>query len=309
MPNHPPDIWFPNLGIWFENVSRHVFSIGGFGIYWYAVFIVLGIICAAGIAFIYAHETGQKVSDYMDLLILGILLAFIGLRTYYLAFNWDNYRGQSFLRVFFNIRGGGLAIYGGIIGAILAGFIVSVKKKIPITTITDTAGPSLALGQAIGRFGNFFNREAFGGYTDSIFAMRIRVDQAMYTTPELMERIYTFSGIEYIQVHPTFLYEALFNFALVTALIIYRPHKRFDGEMILLYMLGYGIARFFIEGLRTDQLIFWGTGLPASQIVSVLFAVVAGVILFFGYTGRLKKTEPKPVPAKKGKGKNRKRKK
>jgi len=307
MPTNPPDIWFPNIGIWFQRVPRYVFSIGGFEIYWYALMIVLGIICAAGIAFLYAHKTGQKVSDYMDLLILGIVLAFIGLRVYYLAFNWQHYRGQPFFSVLLNPRGGGLAIYGGIIGAILAGFIISKVKKIPITTITDTAGPSLALGQAIGRFGNFFNREAFGGYTDSLFAMRIRVDQAMYTTPELMERIHVFSGVEYIQVHPTFLYESVFNFALVAALVIYRPHKRFDGEMILLYMFGYGVARFFIEGLRTDQLIFWGTGLPASQIVSVLFVIVAGVMLFLGYTGRLKKTEPKPVPVKKGKNKKRKK--
>jgi len=269
--------------------------------------IVLGIICAAGVAFIYAHKSGQKVSDYMDLLILGIILAFIGLRLYYMAFNWQSYRGQPFFIALFNLRGGGLAIYGGIIGAILAGFIISRVKKIPITTITDTAGPSLALGQAIGRFGNFFNREAFGGFTDSIFAMRIRVDQAMYTTPELMARVETFAGVDYIQVHPTFLYESVFNFALIIALILYRPHKRFDGEMILLYMFGYGIARFFIEGLRTDQLIFWGTGLPASQIVSILFVVVAGVMLFLGYTGRFKK--PEPVPVKKTKNKQRKRKK
>jgi len=310
MPNYPPDIWFPNLNIWFQNVPRYVISIGGFEIYWYAVMIVLGIICAAGIAFIYAHKTGQKVSDYMDLLILGIILAFIGLRLYYLAFNWDNHRGRNFFVVLFNFREGGLAIYGGILGALLAGYIISRRKRIPITTITDTAGPSLALGQAIGRFGNFFNREAFGGYTDGLFAMRIRVDQAMYTTPELMERVYTFAGVEYIQVHPTFLYEAVFNFILVTALVLYRPHKRFAGEMIFLYMLGYGAARFFIEGLRTDQLIFWGTGLPASQIVSVLFVLFAAVMLFLGYTGRFKaKTEADMEPVKVGRKKRKGRRK
>jgi len=264
--------------------------------------IVLGIIAAAGIAFLYAHKTGQKVSDYLDLLILGVILAFIGLRLYYMIFNWDQFRGRNIILAFINIREGGLAIYGGIIGALLAGYIISKRKKIPITTIVDTAGPSLALGQAIGRFGNFFNREAFGGYTDSLFAMRIRVDQAMYTTPELLERVYTFQGVEYLQVHPTFLYEAVFNFALVTALVIYRPHKRFDGEMIFLYKLGYGLARFFIEGLRTDQLMFFS--IPASQIVSVLFVLVAAAMLFMGYTGRLKK--PEPVPVKK-KGRRKKR--
>ncbi|MCL2572099.1 MAG: prolipoprotein diacylglyceryl transferase [Defluviitaleaceae bacterium] len=301
MPSYPPDIWFPNLGIWFRRIPVYVFSIGNFAIYWYAFFIVLGIICAALLAFWYAAKTGQKVSDYMDLLILGIILAFVGLRLYYMIFNWHQFRGRNVILAFFNLREGGLAIYGGIIGALLAGYIISKRKKIPITTIVDTAGPSLALGQAIGRFGNFFNREAFGGYTDNLFAMRIRVDQAMYTTPELLERVYTFAGVEYMQVHPTFLYEAVFNFILVTALVIYRPHKRFDGEMIFLYMLGYGLARFFIEGLRTDQLMFFA--IPASQIMSILFVLIAAVMLFMGYTGRLKK--PEPAPAKK----NRRRKK
>jgi len=268
------------------------------------VIIVLGIAAAAGIAFWYAHKTGQKVSDYMDLLLLGLVLAFIGLRTYYIIFNWEHFRGRSFF-TFFNLREGGLAIYGGIIGALLAGFIISRYKKIPINTITDTAGPSLALGQAIGRIGNFFNREAFGGYTDGLFAMRLRVDQVRYTTPDLMERVYEFGGVEYLQVHPAFLYESVFNFMLVAALVIYRPYKRFDGEMILLYMLGYGIARFFIEGLRTDQLIFFGTGLPASQIVSVLFVIFAAVMLFRGYTGR-NKSKLVPTPARR-KGKRRRK--
>ena len=300
MPHTPPDIWFPNLGIWFQNVPRHIIRIGGFEIFWYAIMIVLGITCAALLAFWYAHKTGQKVGDYMDLLILGIVLAFIGLRTYYLIFNWEHYRGQPLLNTLFNLREGGLAIYGGIIGALTAGYIISRVKKIPITTITDTAGPSLALGQAIGRIGNFFNREAFGGYTDGLFAMRIRVDQAMYTTPELLERVYEFGGVAYMQVHPTFLYESVFNFLLVTALVLYRPHKRFAGEMIFLYMLGYGAARFFIEGLRTDQLIFFGTGLAASQIMSVVFVVVAAVMLALGYMGKLKPAAvPEPAKGKK----------
>ena len=305
MPQNPPDIWFPNLGIWFQRVPRYILSIGGFEIYWYAVFVVLGIICAAGIAFIYAHKTGQKVSDYLDLLLLGIVLAFIGLRLYYMIFNWDSYRGRNFFTAFFDIRGGGLAIYGGILGALLAGFIISKRKKIPISTITDTAGPSLALGQAIGRFGNFTNREAFGGYTDNLFAMRIRVDQAGSPIAGLPIQPHEFGGaiIEYIQVHPTFLYESVFNFLLVAALVIYRPHRRFQGELIFLYMVAYGAARFFIEGLRTDQLMFFNTSIPASQVVSILFVIFGAVMLFRGYTGR-----NKPVPVKaKGKGRRRKK--
>jgi len=239
----------------------------------------------------------------MDLLLLGIVLAFIGLRLYYMIFNWDIYRGRNVIAAFFDIRGGGLAIYGGIIGALLAGIIISKRKKIPISTITDTAGPSLALGQAIGRIGNFFNREAFGGYTNNLFAMRIRVDQASHPTADLIRQAYDFGGVEYIQVHPTFLYESVFNFLLVAVLVIYRPHKRFQGELIFLYMVAYGAARFFIEGLRTDQLIFFNTGIPASQIVSIIFVILGAVMLFRGYTGRNK---PAAAPVK-GKGKRRKK--
>jgi len=278
-----PDIWFPNLRIYFERVPQHIFSVFGTDIYWYAIFIVLGIASAYFLAAWYAKRTGQKVGDYTDLLLLGVPMALVGLRTYYLIFTWDMYRGQPILRTIFDLRGGGLAIYGGIIGALLAGVIMSIVKKIPFTTFADTCAPSLLLGQIIGRFGNFFNREAFGGYTDSLFAMRVRLDQARGAIPaDLRETVITAQGVQYLQVHPTFLYEAFFNLLLMIALIIYRPHKKFGGEVILMYLLGYGIIRFFVEGLRTDQLMFFETGLPASQLVSIAFAAVSLVLIIAG---------------------------
>ena len=282
--NVTPDIWFPNLNIYFERVPQHLFSIFGLDIYLYAAFILAGIIAAYFLAAWYAGRTGQRKEDYLDLLILGVVLAVIGLRTYYLVFNWDSYRHLPFLRTFFDIRGGGLAIYGGIIGAIIAGIIISVKKNIPFSTFADTCAPSLLLGQIIGRFGNFFNREAFGGFTDNLFAMRINIEQARSPiTQELMENAITANGAVYIQVHPTFLYEAFFNLVLMILLILYRPHKKFPGEVLLLYMLGYGVIRFFIEGLRTDQLMFFDTGLPASQVMSVVFVVVSVVLIIAGH--------------------------
>jgi len=278
-----PDIWFPNLRIYFERVPMIFVSIFGFNIYWYAVWIVLGIISAYLLACWYAKRTGQKVGDYTDLLMLGVPMAVVGLRVYYLIFNWSAYYNQPTLRTIFDIRSGGLAIYGGIIGALLAGVIMSVVKKIPFTTFADTCAPSLLIGQVIGRFGNFFNREAFGGYTDSLFAMRIRLDQARGVIPaDLRETVITAHGVQYLQVHPTFLYEAFFNLLLVIALIIYRPHKKFGGEVILMYLLGYGIIRFFVEGLRTDQLMFFETGMPASQLVSIAFAAVSLVLIVIG---------------------------
>ena len=283
-PDHViPDIWFPNLGIYFDNVPQHALSIGGFNIYMYAIFIVAGIASAYFMAAWYAKRTGQRAEDYSDLLLLGVPMAVAGLRAYYLIFNWDRYAGQPFFSVIFNIRGGGLAIYGGIIGALLAGFIMAWRKNIPFTTLADTCAPSLLLGQVIGRMGNFFNREAFGGFTDNLFAMRIRLDQTRAPRPDLLENVITAQGVQYLQVHPTFLYEMFFNAILMILLIIYRPHKKFAGEIILLYMLGYGIIRFFIEALRTDQLMFFDTGLPASQIMSVVFVVLSLVIILMGH--------------------------
>ncbi|MCL2216566.1 MAG: prolipoprotein diacylglyceryl transferase, partial [Defluviitaleaceae bacterium] len=192
--------------------------------------------------------------------------------------------GQNFIRVFFDIRGGGLAIYGGIIGAALAATIIGVRKNIPFTVLADTGAPSMLLGQVIGRWGNFFNREAFGSYSDGLFAMRIRLDQAHYITTELLETaVVTAYGVDYLQVHPTFLYEAAFNFVLMVALIFYRPHKKFSGEILLLYFLGYGVIRFFVEALRTDQMIFANTGIPLNQITAVLFAVVSAGLLIAGH--------------------------
>jgi len=281
--NIAPDIWFPNLRIFFTNVPQHLVSIFGFDIYWYAVFIILGIAAAYFLACWYAKRTGQRAEDYTDLLMLGVPMAFIGLRTYYLIFNWGLYRGQPFFRTIFDIRGGGLAIYGGIIGALLAGVVMSVYKKIPFTRFADTCAPSLLLGQIIGRFGNFFNREAFGGYTDSLFAMRIRLDQARGAIPaDLRETAIYAQGVHYLQVHPTFLYEASLNLVLMVALLIYRPYKKFEGEVILMYLLGYGIIRFFVEGLRTDQLMFFDTGLPVSQLVSVVFAGLSLILIVAG---------------------------
>jgi len=281
-----PDIWFPNLGIYFENVPRVAFSIFGFNIYFYALFIVAGIAAAYFLAVWYAKRTGQRWEDYLDLLMLGVPMAVLGLRLYFMAFNWDLYRDRPFLLALIDIRGGGLAIYGGIIGAILAGVIMSAKKGIPFTTFADTCAPSLLIGQVIGRFGNFFNREAFGGFTDNLFAMRIRVDQASIPSADLLETASIVSqGVQYLQVHPTFLYEAFFNLVLMIILIIYRPRKRFEGEILLLYMLGYGVIRFFVEALRTDQLMFFETGIPASQLMSIAFVAIS---LFLIIAGRMR---------------------
>ena len=137
-------------------------------------------------------------------------------------------------------------------------------------------------GQIIGRWGNFFNCEAFGGYTNSLFAMRIKlslVNEGMLS-PDVLEHRIMENGVEFIQVHPTFLYESVWNLGVLAFMLWYRRRKRFDGEMLWIYLFGYGMGRFWIEGLRTDQLIFFHTGIPVSQALSLMLILVAGVVLF-----------------------------
>jgi phosphatidylglycerol:prolipoprotein diacylglycerol transferase len=298
----PYEIWFPNIGIGLEHVPRVAFNIFGFEIYLYAVFIVTGIVGGLLLAQWYAGKTGQKKDDYFDILTLCIITSFIGLRIYYVAFNWDLYK-DDIMRVF-SFRDGGLAIYGGIIGAYIGAFIMSKVKKIPLSTIFDTAAPSLCLGQAIGRWGNFFNREAFGGYTDSLLAMRILPEQVhgpgIGITQDMLDKVIEYEGFQYIQVHPTFFYESICNVVLMFALIWFRKrYKKFPGEVMLMYMLGYGVIRFFIEGIRTDQLFLWGTTVPVSQVMSVVFVVVSLGWIIWGRTNAKKKAAEAlrvPVP-------------
>lgn len=273
-----PEIWFPHLGIELFNVSRVAFSIFGFQIYWYAILIITGILAAYFAALIEAKRTGQRKEDYTDLLVVGVLAAFVGLRLFYVAFTWETFRDDP-LRIITGIRDGGLAIYGGIIGAIVAGCIFAKIRKLNIWLVLDTGMPTFALGQAIGRWGNFFNREAYGGFTDNIFAMRIMREQATVVTPELLTHSVMYRGVEYIQVHPTFLYESLWCLGLFILLTLYRPHKKFNGEVFWLYLLGYGFARFFIEGLRTDQLLLGA--MPISQMVSALICAIAVLAILF----------------------------
>ena len=148
--------------------------------------------------------------------------------------------------------------------------------------MADSGVIGLITGQIIGRWGNFFNCEAFGGYTDSLFAMRIRlalVNENMLTTDILNHKIVE-NGVEYIQVHPTFLYESVWNLGLLLFMLWVRHRKKFDGEMLCIYLLGYGVGRFWIEGLRTDQLILFQTGIPVSQALSMVLLLVSGTILF-----------------------------
>ncbi len=273
-----PDIIFPHLGIEIQKMHSVAFTIFGLEIYWYALFIGTAFLAGLGMASHVAKKTNQDTEQYADFLMYTIIAAIIGARLYYVAFAWDQYKDD--LWSIFNIRSGGLAIYGGVIASVLALVIYTRVKKLDFKVMADTSVTGLILGQAIGRLGNFTNMEAFGGYTDNVFAMAIKATSAKYI-PTGMETI-VINGADYIQVHPTFLYEALWGIGVLIILLNYRKIQRFDGEVTLLYFLGYGAGRSWIEGLRTDQLQIGNSGIAVSQVLAIITAVVAAIWILIG---------------------------
>lgn len=272
------EINFPNLGIYLDHVGKNI-SIFGFSIAYYGIVIVTGMMIAIWIAQREAKRTGQNPEQYLDLAMIGIAAGILGARIYYVIFAWDYYKDD--LLSIFNIRQGGLAIYGGIICACIAVVIYSRKKKQNFSLLMDTASMSIVFGQIMGRWGNFFNREAFGDYTNNLFAMQLPVSavRANEITQKMWDHVVTVNGVEYIQVHPTFLYESLWNVGVLLFLFWFRKRKKFNGEVFLMYLIGYGLGRIWIEGLRTDQLLLPVVGLPVSQLLSGCLVVGCTILV------------------------------
>ncbi len=282
------DINFVHLGIAIEHLRNHV-SVFGFEIAYYGIIIGLGMLAGIWVAQRDAKRRGQDPELYLDFALYGIIFSIIGARLYYVIFEWDYYR-ENLLQIF-NLRAGGLAIYGGVIGAVLTLIVFTRIRKQSFFSMADSGVLGLVTGQIIGRWGNFFNMEAFGGYTDSLLAMRIklsRINPNMLNEDVLSHKIVE-NGVEYIQVHPTFLYESLWNLGLLCFMLWYRKRKKFDGEMLAIYLLGYGLGRFWIEGLRTDQLILFGTGIPVSQALSLVLVLAAAAVLIYQHLARRRK--------------------
>lgn len=272
-----PEIWFPHLGIQIEHLSRVIFQIFGYDVYWYGVIIASGVLIALAFAVREAKRTGQNPENYVDIALFGVIFSVIGARLYYVLFSWEIYAKEP-LKIF-ALREGGLAIYGGIIAGIITVIVYTKIKKLNFWLVADTAAPSLILGQIIGRWGNFFNREAFGGYTDNIFAMRYLKQQVSNIAPSVLQNTITVNGTEYIQVHPTFLYESIWNIGVLIILLIMRKNKKFDGQIFGFYLLGYACGRVWIEGLRTDQLKIGN--FAVSQILSVVLIVTSVILLWY----------------------------
>lgn len=266
------DIAFPNLGIYLTDLPKN-FTVFGFTIAFYGIIIAAGMLAGVFLAANVAKKSGQNPDDYWDFFLWGALFSIAGARVYYVIFEWDYYKANP--GKIFNLREGGLAIYGAVIAAFATMLIYSKVKKKNFFLMGDTAVPGLALGQCIGRWGNFFNREVFGRYTDNVLAMRLPLDAVRDrdVTEELRATIGV--GENFVQVHPTFLYESLWNLGVMILCLLYRKHKKFDGEVVLLYLAGYGLGRAWIEGIRTDQLFIHGTTVPVSQVVAIVCVVAA----------------------------------
>ena len=232
--------------------SDTAFTLFGMEIKWYAIMIVTGMILAVLLACKRSAKYGFDTDTILDLMLWVLPAAVIGARAYYVIFEWDRYAGN--LKEILNFRGGGLAIHGGLIAAFLVAWLICRKKGLNIVKGLDMAAPSIALGQAIGRWGNYFNQEAHGGPTDLPWG--ILVDG------------------EY--VHPTFLYESLWCFLLVGILILIARKQKFDGQIILLYGILYSVERYFVEGLRTDSL--WIGPFRQAQVLSLTIIVACTVL-------------------------------
>ena len=271
------DLYFPNLHIGIEHLVNHI-SIFGFPIAFYGMIIGCGMLLGLFVATKEYVRSGYKADDIQDFALWVIVLGIIGARIYYVIFEWDYY--SKHLLEIPNIRQGGLAIYGGVLMALFTCIVYTKKKKLDFFPMADAGVLGLILGQAIGRWGNFFNAEAFGGYTDSLLAMRIKesiVNPAMINE-NVRSHILLLDDISYIQVHPTFLYESVWNLCVFFFLLWFSKRKKFKGQVFLLYLGLYGFGRFFIEGLRADSLMLFGTGIAVSQALSLVL-VLASVIL------------------------------
>ncbi len=267
---------FPHLGIFLKHVGKNI-SIGNFTIAYYGIVIAIGMLLGISAILKRAKETGQNPDSYFDISMFAMIIGVIGARVYYVIFAWDLYKDD--LLSVFNIRQGGLAIYGGIIAGLVTIIFMAKRKHLALLTVLDTCCIGVPIGQILGRWGNFFNREAFGRYTDSLFAMQLPVSSVRSgeITAQMWEHVITIDQIQFIQVTPTFLYESLWNCMVLLVLVLIRNRTRFQGQLFFTYILGYGIGRFWIESLRTDQLLLTGTSIPISMLVSGT-AVIASIV-------------------------------
>ncbi len=273
------NVGFPGLGLELQ-LRRYAFTVFNLEIYWYGIIIALAFLLAVLLALKSCREYDLVPDNILDLVLFAAPAAIVFARLFYVVFSWDQYKDN--LVDIVKIRDGGLAIYGGVIGAILVAWLYARKKNIPFLKLADFGIPYLALGQGIGRWGNFVNQEAFGTPTTLPWRMNGNViDRYITDTMPLAD-------LSVWGVHPTFLYESIWDIALFFFLASFRKRKKEDGEGLFLYFVLYGIGRAFIEGLRTDSLYIGS--LRVSQVLSVLLMIL-GLTLFILRRAKAKRAE------------------
>lgn len=269
---------FSGLGLEFT-LNRVAFSIGNFNVYWYGILIAAGLLLAMAFAFRYAPDFGINADRLVDVVAIGTVMAIICARIAYVAMAPFEYESVWEM---LDIREGGIAIYGGIIGAFVFGGLAAIWRKLPLRPLFDVVGMGFFIGQGIGRWGNFMNQEAFGCNTTLPWGM---YSEGTYRYLTNMQQTLADQGITVdpsLPVHPTFLYESLWCLFGFLVLFLYMKHRRFHGQLFLMYLFWYGLGRYWIEGLRTDSLLIGNTNLRFSQVVALITVAASLVLLIYG---------------------------
>lgn len=275
-------IRFPGINLILSYVPRS-FQIFGMEFTIYGVLIAVGALLGMGLVTLEAKRNGEDQNKYLDMMIISLLASVIGSRLFYVVFSWELYRGN--FRGILDFRNGGYAFYGGLLAGIIAAAIFCRIVKMNFWQMADSVSLGILLGQIIGRWGNFFNRESFGEYAELPWAMQLPISavRSGEVSGNMRDNLLTINGISYIQVQPVFLYESLWCLILLLVLLALRRKKKFEGELFMLYLAGYGLGRFFFEWLRTDKLYIPGTKIGISLVISaVLFLICAPTVIVRG---------------------------
>jgi len=275
-------IRFPGLDLVLSYVPRS-FQVFGMEFTIYGVLIAIGALLGMGLVTLEAKRSGEDQNKYLDMTIISLLFSVVGSRLFYVAFSWELYKGN--LNEILDFRNGGYAFYGGLLAGCCAAAVFCKLAKMSFWRAADIASLGILLGQIIGRWGNFFNRESFGEYADFPWVMQLPLSavRSGEVSGNMRDNLLTVDGISYIQVQPVFLYESLWCLILLLLLLALRRKKRFEGELFMIYLAGYGLGRFFFEWLRTDKLYIPGTKLGISLIISAaLFIICTPVVIVRG---------------------------
>ena len=275
-------IRFPGLDLALSYVPRS-FQIFGMEFTIYGVLIAIGALLGMGLVTLEAKRSGEDQNKYLDMTIISLLFSVVGSRLFYVAFSWELYKGN--LNEILDFRNGGYAFYGGLLAGCCAAAVFCKLAKMSFWRAADIASMGILLGQIIGRWGNFFNRESFGEYADfpGVMQLPLSAVRSGEVSGNMRDNLLTIDGISYIQVQPVFLYESLWCLILLLLLLALRRKKRYEGELFMIYLAGYGLGRFFFEWLRTDKLYIPGTKLGISLIISAaLFIICTPVVIVRG---------------------------